>query len=59
MDEENRLRPVTVERVGELRREGKDLLLIRSSALRNGQRLLLTQLPNAVEGLLVKVVPDE
>lgn len=59
VDEENRLRPVTVERVGELRREGKDLLLIRSSALRNGQRLLLTQLPNAVEGLLVKVVPDE
>jgi len=59
VDEENRLRPVTVERVGELRREGRELLLIRSSALRNGQRLLLTQLPNAVEGLLVKVVPDE
>ncbi len=59
VDQENRLRSITVERVGELRKEGKDLLLLRSPEFREGQRLLLTQLPNAVEGLLVKVVPDE
>ncbi len=59
VDRENRLRSIVVERVGELRKEGKDLLLIRSPELHDGQRLLLTQLPNAVEGLLVKVVPDE
>ena len=42
VDQENRLRSITVERVGELRKEGKDLLLLRSPEFREGQRLLLT-----------------
>ncbi len=52
---ENRLHAVKVERVGQLRREGRDLLLVRLPGKPEG-RLLTTQLPNAVEGLLVKVV---
>lgn len=56
IDEEQRLRPIRVERVGAIVRDGEELLLIRSPSLEPGSRLLLTQLPNAVEGLLVKVV---
>ncbi|WP_457675387.1 efflux RND transporter periplasmic adaptor subunit [Thiolapillus sp.] len=59
IDDENRLRPVKVERVGEIWRDGGNQVLIRSPELKNGQRLLVTQLPNAVESLLVKVVADD
>ncbi len=55
IDGENRLHAVRVERVGRLRRDGRELLLVRAPGL-EGARLLATQLPNAVEGLLVKVV---
>ncbi len=59
IDDENRLRPVKVLRVGEIWREGDNQVLIRSADLKNGQRLLVTQLPNAVESLLVEVVADD
>ncbi|WP_456374479.1 efflux RND transporter periplasmic adaptor subunit [Thiolapillus sp.] len=59
IDEQNRLRPVKVQRVGEIWRDGVNEVLIRSDGLKSGQRLLVTQLPNAVESLLVKVLADD
>jgi RND family efflux transporter MFP subunit len=59
IDDENRLRPVKVQRVGEIWRDGNNQVLIRSRDLKNGQRLLVTQLPNAVESLLVEIVSDD
>ena len=59
IDNENRLRPVKVERVGEIWRDGDNQILIRSADLKNGQRLLVTQLPNALESLLVEIVADD
>jgi RND family efflux transporter MFP subunit len=59
IDDENRLRPVKVQRVGEIWRDGDNQVLIRSADLRPGQRLLVTQLPNAVESLLVRVLADD
>ncbi len=59
IDDENRLRPVKVERVGEIWRDGGNQVLIRSADLEDGQRLLVTQLPNAVESLLVEIVADD
>lgn len=57
LDDQDRLRPVSVERVGAfINEEGERKLLIRSPQLKPGDRLLLTQLPNVLEGLLVKVV---
>ena len=57
IDDQDRLRPIPVERVGAIIGEGGEKrLLIRSPQLEPGERLLTTQLPNAVEGLLVKVV---
>lgn len=52
---DHRLHRVKVERAGELHREGRDRLLVRLPPDARGL-LLTTQLPNAVEGLLVKVV---
>ncbi len=59
IDEEQRLRPVIVERVGEVWLDGRNRVLIRSDKLEAGQQLLITQLPNAVESLLVEVVPGD
>jgi len=59
IDEEQRLRPVIIERVGEVWLKGKNRVLIRSPQLRSGQQLLTTQLPNAVESLLVEVMADD
>ncbi len=55
IDSKSRLHGVKVERAGQLRRQGRDRLLVRLPEGIGG-RLLTTQLPNAVEGLLVKVV---
>ena len=56
VNDQQRLEPVRVTRVGELREDGRTRLLVRAPELVAGARLLITQLPNAVEGLLVKVV---
>lgn len=56
VDKEQRLRPVTVERLGKLWLDDKVRLLVRSKQLKPGEYLLTTQLPNAVEGLLVRVI---
>lgn len=59
IDDEQRLRPIIVERVGEIWLDGKNQVLIRSTQLKAGQKLLITQLPNAVESLLVEVVSGD
>ena len=59
VDDDDRLRPLRAERVGQLHRDGVTRLLVRSPRLHAGQRLLVTQLPNAVTGLKVKVVEHE
>ncbi|RMG37076.1 MAG: HlyD family efflux transporter periplasmic adaptor subunit, partial [Gammaproteobacteria bacterium] len=56
VDKDSRMRPLRIERLGEVRGEGGETrLLIRSPALRDGMRIVTTQLPNAVDGLLVRV----
>ncbi len=57
IDDEQRLRAVRVIRVGEARdAEGLPRILIRAPGLPAGSRLCVTQLANAVDGLLVNVV---
>ncbi len=52
---EYRLEAVTVERVGEARNaEGQYRILVRAPQLRPGARVITTQLPRAVSGLLVE-----
>jgi len=50
---DDRLAAVTVERVGERYKDGSAQVLIRSPVLQAGDKLITTQLPNAVEGLKV------
>lgn len=52
---DDRLEALTIEKAGErLSADGQQQLLIRSPALKDGDRLITTQLPNAISGLLVK-----
>ncbi len=51
---DNRLDPVTVERVGEYLDAGAYRVLVRSSDLREDDTVITTQLPKAVTGLLVE-----
>lgn len=52
---DSRMRAISVERVGETRGEGdQKLVLIRSADLEQDDRIVITQLPNAVSGLLVR-----
>jgi len=56
VDEESRLRPVAVTRVGETRGpDGRARVLIQAPALSADARVITTQLPNALDGLLVDV----
>ncbi len=50
-----RLRGARVERLGERREPGGTRVLVRGAELVAGARVVLTQLPNAVEGLRVRV----
>lgn len=57
--EEGRLREVAVQRVGERRSEdGGTQVLLRGEALVDGARVLTTQLPNAIDGLRVRVAGE-
>ncbi len=58
VDEHNRLHGVRVEKVGRLRDDNGERLLVRLPKSVGG-RILATQLPNAVEGLLVKVTRSD
>jgi len=54
---EGRLRGVPVERVGELRAAGESQVLVRAPELLAGTQVMVTHLPNAVDGLKVSEVP--
>ena len=59
IDGESRMRPVRVERVGETRSGGGgSLVLIRADVLKPDDRIITTQLPNALDGLLVRVAEN-
>lgn len=51
---DNRLEAVTVERIGDTNETGIAQVLVRSDTLNNGDRIITTQLPNAISGLRVK-----
>lgn len=52
---EYRLEAITVERVGEAEgRDGEHQVLVRSPEIHAGQRIITTQLPRAISGLLVE-----
>ena len=51
---DQRLKSIRIERVGELRTEQGDYrVLVRSPELESGQKIITTQLPRAISGLLV------
>ncbi len=53
--EDGRMTAVDVERVGERRHaDGRASVLVRSAELKSGDRIVTTQLPNAVQGLKVR-----
>jgi HlyD family secretion protein len=52
---EGRMQGLTVERVGEqVTTDGKTKILVRSPTLQSGDQVIMTQLPNAMEGLKVR-----
>lgn len=51
------LKSIQVKQVGEVVEDGQQFLLIKSPLLTSGQKLVITQLPNAINGLQIKVVP--
>jgi multidrug efflux pump subunit AcrA (membrane-fusion protein) len=56
VDEQSRLRAVQIVRLGEVREpDGGSRVLITSEALAPGDTLVTTQLPNAIDGLLVRL----
>lgn len=56
IDSDNRMRAVRVRRVGEVALDdGEARLLVRVSDLEDGANIVTTQLPNALDGLLVRV----
>ena len=56
---DERMRGVAVERVGERRdANGRPRVLVASPELRSGDRVIVTQLPNAVSGLRVSIAED-
>lgn len=60
IDEQNRIRPLRIQRVGETRLEsGESRVLVRSTELQEGMRVITTQLPNALDGLLVRVAESD
>lgn len=56
IDDAGRLVSIQVERVGEHRVDGEPRMLVRAPALDAGARVMVTHLPNAIDGLLVQVV---
>jgi HlyD family secretion protein len=53
---DGRMKGLTVERVGEqMTADGKSYILVRSSELQQGDKVIITQLPNAMEGLKVRL----
>jgi multidrug efflux pump subunit AcrA (membrane-fusion protein) len=60
IDADSRMRPVGVQRVGETRTEaGQTRVLVRAPVLAPGERIITTQIPNAVDGLLIRLPQAE
>ncbi|WP_163834397.1 efflux RND transporter periplasmic adaptor subunit [Spartinivicinus ruber] len=55
---DNFLQSVTIEKVGELKQAGKEWALIRSEKLQTGDRLMITQIPNAITGMKVQLTSE-
>lgn len=56
LDEDRRMQSLVVERIGEIRGQGsQSQVLVRSSQLKPGTEVVVTQLPNAMNGLLTRV----
>ncbi|WP_295579755.1 efflux RND transporter periplasmic adaptor subunit [uncultured Lamprocystis sp.] len=55
---EGRLQGIMVERVGEVMEHGASEVLVRAAGLGPGTRVMITHLPNAVDGLKVQEVPE-
>jgi multidrug resistance efflux pump len=58
VDDDNRMRGLRVERVGEVRIDDETRLLVRLPGVEGELRVVTTQLPNAVDGLLVRTTTD-
>lgn len=59
IDDAGRMRGERVERIGEVRMgDGETRLLVRAPGLADGTRIVTTQLPNALDGLLVRLASD-
>ncbi|MFZ0791153.1 MAG: RND transporter, partial [Chromatiaceae bacterium] len=56
---DGRLQVVPIERVGEIRVNGLSEVLVRAQGLPPGSRILVTHLPNAVDGLKVRELEPE
>jgi len=56
---EERMSALSVERVGEMQMEdGNNYVIVKSSDIKAGDNIITTQLPNAIDGLLVKVAEN-
>jgi len=59
LDENSRIRAQIVERLGETRNtDGQTRVLVRAPDLKDGAKVITTQLPNALDGLLVRAVDE-
>ncbi len=57
--EDERMKRLTVERVGEqILASGQSQVLVRSPALQTGSQVVITQLPNAMDGLKVRLASE-
>jgi hypothetical protein len=56
INDEERLETLVIEQAGTIFDQGVEMLLVRSDKLRDGDRIVSTHLPNAVQGLKVSVV---
>ena len=55
IDSKNRIRSLLVDRVGEIRIDDSETrVIVKSPDLKTGEKIITTQLPNAVDGLLVR-----
>lgn len=56
---ESRMQAVNVDRIGETRNDkGASLVLVQSPEIQTGDTLIATQLPNAMDGLLIRVAGE-
>jgi len=52
---DGRMKGITIEKVGEkMTMTGQSQILVHSPALKQGDKVIITQLPNAIEGLKVR-----